>query len=320
MERIDLSIVIPYFNDSEHIESCVKSIVDQTGNLPTYEIIIINDKSTAQGSFSKLVEVKNRYSENCRIIIIQNLWKRGAGAARNTGISAASAEWIAFLDADDIYTPGSLEARWEIVRTAPEAKWISSDYIGMTHCGKVDQLSFGTQWLTSLPEANNAISTKSKYAVLQKPVEKINYGVVFLITVMVKKSLLIQVDGFNENLKINQDFNLWVRLAASTDLHYSPYIGSQYRRHDNNTTKSAATLPPHYWKLKSINNLIECEDLENHRTYLRGLKVYYLKKRAYKNRKNRKYFAGLISSFELVTQQPVSYSNWKSFVAASLGM
>lgn len=89
-----VSIIIPVYNKEKYIERCIKSIIGQTYS--NIELIIVNDGST-DNSFKKckaLQEVDNR-------IIIINQENKGVGEARNTGLDAATGNYIAFIDPDD---------------------------------------------------------------------------------------------------------------------------------------------------------------------------------------------------------------------------
>lgn len=96
-----VSFVIPAYNASRYIERCVNSIVCQ--NLPSYEIIVIND-----GSRDNTLEILNRLaSENDSIIVIDKP-NGGVSAARNDGLAQASGDVVMFVDADDYLIDGVL--------------------------------------------------------------------------------------------------------------------------------------------------------------------------------------------------------------------
>jgi glycosyltransferase involved in cell wall biosynthesis len=94
------SVVIPLFNKRDCIKRTILSVLSQTH--PDFELIVVDDGST-DGS----AEVVELISENRLKIIRQP--NGGVSKARNLGVKASSAEWVAFLDADDEYKPEFLE-------------------------------------------------------------------------------------------------------------------------------------------------------------------------------------------------------------------
>ena len=93
---VKVSIIMPVYNAVDFLEKSISSIVNQTLN--DVEIICVDDGST-DNSLDKLEELKIEYD----IIKIISQNNQGSGKARNTGLKNASGEYIAFLDADDIY-------------------------------------------------------------------------------------------------------------------------------------------------------------------------------------------------------------------------
>lgn len=91
-----VSVVIPVFNTSKYLKRCLDSVCNQT--LPDIEIICVNDCST-DNSLSILKEYSQKDS---RIKIIDLNKNKGAAAARNIGIKAATGQFIAFVDSDDL--------------------------------------------------------------------------------------------------------------------------------------------------------------------------------------------------------------------------
>src|SRR5215216_152427 len=97
----DVSIIIPAFNAAEFIGETLASVAAQT--FKNHEVIVVNDGSPDTEDLER--ELK-RYPARLQYIKQEN---RGAAAARNTGLRAASGEFVAFLDADDTWLPNFLE-------------------------------------------------------------------------------------------------------------------------------------------------------------------------------------------------------------------
>ena len=94
MNKIIISLIIPVYNVENYLRQCLDSIINQT--LKEIEIICINDGST--DSSKQILEEYALKDERIKIINQKN---KGAGAARNSGIDAATGEYIGFVDSDD---------------------------------------------------------------------------------------------------------------------------------------------------------------------------------------------------------------------------
>lgn len=93
-----ISVIIPCYNAASYIDRCMTSIAAQTIGMDVLEVICIDDAST-DDTWKCLKRWERLFPEN--IILIRQEVNRRQGAARNLGLSVASADWIAFVDADD---------------------------------------------------------------------------------------------------------------------------------------------------------------------------------------------------------------------------
>lgn len=98
MKTKKISVIIPCYNVGLYIDRCITSIINQTMGIENLELICIDDASTDDTWFH-LQKWEQCFPEN--IILIRQEKNRRPGAARNLGLLYASAEWIAFVDADD---------------------------------------------------------------------------------------------------------------------------------------------------------------------------------------------------------------------------
>lgn len=105
------AVVLPLYNKADHIERALRSIRSQT--LPPREIIVVDDGSTDGG---------RKYVRSQADVRLLERPAPGAGgyAARNLAIRAATQDWIAFLDADDAWSPDHLSSLSALSRQAPE--------------------------------------------------------------------------------------------------------------------------------------------------------------------------------------------------------
>ena len=113
-----VSVIIPAYNCAHSVTRAVESVLDQT--MQDFEIIVVDD-----GSSDNTREVLRRYFSDARFqYICQD--NRGAPGARNTGVRASRAEYLAFLDADDFLAPRALELMTDKLDTS-RASWCVID-------------------------------------------------------------------------------------------------------------------------------------------------------------------------------------------------
>ena len=92
-----VSVIIPYYKKINQISKTLNSVLAQT--FQDFEIILIYDDT----DIHDLTYIKESFSKNSKIKIVQNKKNYGAGMSRNIGIKHSSGSFIAFLDADDIW-------------------------------------------------------------------------------------------------------------------------------------------------------------------------------------------------------------------------
>lgn len=105
-----VSVIIPVYNVEKYVAATIQSVLSQT--YENFEILIVDD-----GSPDKSIEVCKLFKDS-RIKIIHQL-NRGLAGARNTGIRHASGDYLAFLDADDIWLPEKLEKHVHHLNNSP---------------------------------------------------------------------------------------------------------------------------------------------------------------------------------------------------------
>jgi len=104
-----ITVVIPVYNTQEYLEECLTSIKNQT--FSNIQVLIVNDctPDNSMAIAEKFVESDNRFQ------IIHHEKNKGAGGARNTGISNAKGKYISFLDSDDTYPLDSLSHLYDSI-------------------------------------------------------------------------------------------------------------------------------------------------------------------------------------------------------------
>jgi len=203
-----VSIVIPAFDAAPWIAKTIESALAQTW--PHIEVFVVND-----GSADKTLSIARQYeSERLRVITQPN---RGASAARNTGLRAATGDYIQFLDADDLLATDKIEQQMLALAAAPSGCVASGPW------GRFDQ------------EVANAVFTSEENWRDLAPIDWLalnfaGHGMMPPVAWLVPRSLVASVGLWDERLTLNDDGEYFCRLLlASTGIRFCPAARSYYR-------------------------------------------------------------------------------------------
>lgn len=218
-----ISVVIPCFNAERYVGATVESVLAQAW--PNLQIIIVDDGSS-DGSCAL---VQQRFPE---VTLIRQA-NQGVAAARNAGIRRATGEWIAFVDADDIWLPGKLHRQWEQLRDHPGVRmnytawevWQSQEPTPPSDL--ISNLQF------TAADARWAGASGWIYP------ELLLDCAVWTSTVMAHRSLFEEVGRFDTSLRIGEDYDLWLRISRVTQILRVSQPLALYRTHPASITKSA---------------------------------------------------------------------------------
>ncbi|QDL09642.1 glycosyltransferase family 2 protein [Brasilonema octagenarum UFV-E1] len=206
-----VSVVIPAYNAMTYLPETMESVQRQT--FSDFEVLIIND-----GSADNIVEwVSQLVDPRVKLICQTN---QGVPLARNKGIANAQGEYIAFLDADDLWEPTMLEKQVGCLENNPT--------VGLVHTwmAVIDAQSQPTGRVM----ISNAEGDVWKQLVVQNTVPS--------SSVMVRRGCFDTVGGFDPNLRNIDDWDMWIRIAARYPFAVIKEPLMHYRMHLNNMTKN----------------------------------------------------------------------------------
>jgi glycosyltransferase involved in cell wall biosynthesis len=228
-----VSVVIPAYNAEQLVAEAIQSVLAQTHQVT--EIIVVDD-----GSADNTSKVAEGYAKT-RVIRQPN---RGPGAARNTGIGAASGEWIAFLDSDDLWLPRKIEIQLGYITSSA----------GVIHANRFDPINFGNLW-----HRQTHITPSGA---------------------LVRKQALLDVGGFEETRAIIsvEDLNVWLRIAL-TDWQFVKSEGDLFGYRPTAQSLSGSDLKMARAELANIDivgKLVSCQPAEIERVR-QAAKIEYAK-------------------------------------------
>lgn len=197
-----ISVIVPCYNNAKYVAEALASVLTQS--VPTGEIILVDDGST-DGS----ADVAAGVSPHIHIIQQPN---GGIGSARNTGLAKATGDFIAFLDADDIWPERSLESRLTCLQDGGFdcvfgrlENFISPD----VPAEKAGSLSFPTG----------------------------EHQARFASSMLVMRDVMHKVGGFDEQLRVGEMFDFLGRLESeNVKIGFADGLCLRRRIHGNNTT------------------------------------------------------------------------------------
>ena len=131
-ENITISLIIPVYNVSKYIERCMKSVIKQTYN--HFECILVDDASP-DDSIAICERMIAAYDGPIQFRILHHQQNRGLSAARNTGIDAATGDYILFIDSDDIISNDCVEKLMAPVLKDCSIEMVAGEYLRFSDKG-----------------------------------------------------------------------------------------------------------------------------------------------------------------------------------------
>ncbi|TVP75359.1 MAG: glycosyltransferase family 2 protein [Puniceicoccaceae bacterium] len=206
-----ISICIPAYNAARFLPETLATIETQT--FPNWELIVVEDGSedgteALVGKFAETVSQPVQY--------LRHAENRGLTTTRNTGIAAAKHEWIAILDADDLWEPSHLA---QCVET------LSAGSYSLVHAGSV---LFDSDSGHILEQRAPSVAARDD---LPNSVFTQDY-IIQPSSVVLQKSLWEKVGGFNTGFQHVEDLEMWLRcLRAGAKIGYTGHLTCRYRKH-----------------------------------------------------------------------------------------
>lgn len=218
MKSIEIDVVVPVFNGDQYLADTLRSIQNQT--LAASRIIIADD-----GSSDKTADVAASFMQSDPRITYLKLPHKGVSAARNSGIKASKAPFIAFIDADDIWLPTKLEYQAAIFEAAAsDTGFVHSSYFCIDAEGEV--------------VGNAHVFPPKQRGDIFVPLLTDSYVLSgSASSVLVRRDVLDSAGHFDERLFYGEDWDLWIRLAKISKVDFTPEAVVGIRVHDKSAQR-----------------------------------------------------------------------------------
>lgn len=187
-----VSVIIPSYNRAWALKKAVDSVLDQ--DYKAFELIVVDD-----GSTDETQSLLKSYPAGAIKILHQP--HSGVSTARNRGVAAAAGAFIAFLDSDDYWYPKKLSAQVAFFEKNPDALICQTEEI----------------WIRNGRRVNPKAKHKKPSGMIFTP--SLELCLISPSAVMMRKSLLAKVDGFDESLPACEDYDLWLRITCRYPVH-----------------------------------------------------------------------------------------------------
>lgn len=210
-----VSVVVAAFNAESTLAEALASVAAQTYR--DFELIAVDDGSS--DSTPRLLETSARQWPWLRWEHQEN---SGVAATRTRGIQLARGEWIAFLDADDLWLPHKLAMQMAEVDRDPQLSLVYCDVRYFSRHGEAKQTMF----------EQRAHATGD---VLR---ELFMNNFILTSAALVRKSALLEAGGFNATHRVNEDVDLWLRIAEHHKFGCIEEVLVKYRRATGTLTRT----------------------------------------------------------------------------------
>lgn len=223
-----VSIITPFLNAEAYIGEAIASVRSQT--FEDWELLLVDDGSTDDS----LAIAAAAAALDDRVMLVDRPedTKRGAAAARNAGLAIARGNFIAFLDADDLFNDDKLDEEIALMVANPSAMMIYGPtrwwYPGEEH----------RDWMENMRAQANKLHHPPRLLIdvllLQKG------EVPCTCAVLIRRSAVAAVGGFHEDFALYEDQTLWAKLFLHYPVFVSDKTRSIYRQHPSSVSAAAA--------------------------------------------------------------------------------
>ncbi len=224
--QMPISVIIPAYKARKYLAEALESIGKQT--LPAAEVIVVDDKSP--DPVDDIIDDFAKRPGYPPLRLIKHETNRGQAAGRNTGMKAASGEWLAFLDCDDMWAPNHLES---VMGAATKT---GADLV---FCPAIlfdsDPHSPENYRLRPLTVDESAL----------RPISILNRCFIVISSSVIRAEATRSIGGFDEDPMMRgvEDLDLFMRmLGKGAKFHMDPEATLYYRKHPGSATETTGYL------------------------------------------------------------------------------
>jgi glycosyltransferase involved in cell wall biosynthesis len=226
-----VSCIINFLNAEKFLEEAIESVFTQTYR--NWELLLVDDGSTDDSTTIARKKAEH-YPEKVRYLEHEGHQNRGASAARNLGIHNARGEYIAFLDADDVYLPHKLEHQIPILVAHTEAGMLyGSSYYWYSWTGEPDDI----QWDNEVEIRNVQLNTPLKSEEFLHLFIQRKVLLPPTTSLLARRGTIENIGGFEEVFRDLFDDQVFiVKMSLEAPIVLVPGFFEKYRQHQDSCT------------------------------------------------------------------------------------
>lgn len=206
-----IAVIIPNYNYGLSLANAVYSVQRQTQPV---DYIIISDDNSSDSSKSVISGLIKKFNN---LIVVNSNKTTGPSAARNRGIRAAwglsDIDYIGFLDSDDLYEKDKVQESISVLKKYPGIGMVYSDY-----------------YIQNNIDNTRRIEYKEPFSLKRLHQECFGH------TPIIRKNVIGQVGLFDEELRVAEDWDMWIRIGEKFPMYHIPKPLHTYTVHENGTT------------------------------------------------------------------------------------
>lgn len=238
---LKVSVIIPTYNRAHVLREAIDSVLSQ--KYSDLELLVVDD-----GSTDHTKEVASSYTSKLAYIYQEH---KGVSAARNRGIKQAQGNYLSFLDSDDLWLPDKLSTQMRFMEDHPEIYICYTEEIWIRKGVRVNPMKKHKKFSGMIFEHCLPLCIVSPSSVL------------------IARSLLEEIGVFDEELKVCEDYDLWLRISARYPIYLldTPLI---IKRGGHDDQLSKAMNGQDRFRIKALVKLLESDSLSPHQRELAG--------------------------------------------------
>jgi glycosyltransferase involved in cell wall biosynthesis len=229
-ERPLVSVIMIFLDEERFIAQAIESVLAQS--YQDWELLLVDDGSMDR-STGIARDYCTRHPARIRYLEHPGHARHGTAASRNLGLAAARGEYVAFLDADDLYLPSRIESHVQVLRRWPEVAAVQSDHVRW-HAWRCASGQGALVLHRFRPSLGDSVLRPPMALAL---IQAVPYLLPGTCDITVRRSVAMAVGGFEEQFRIlyeDQSFVCKIYLEHAVYVRHA--VEAVYRRHEGSST------------------------------------------------------------------------------------
>lgn len=229
-----VSVITPFTTQASYIGAAIASVAAQTSD--AWELVLVDDNPrdpARAGGATRAIAERAAAADPARVRVVDPPRPgAGAAAARNHGIAVARGDFVAFLDADDVFRPGKLAHEVAVLDAHREAALVYGPtewwYDGVPGRDWVEWPGVATERVHPPPRLLIDVMLRQRG------------DVPCTCGFLIRRDAVVAVGGFEERFALYEDQSLWAKLFLAHPAYVSSTCAARYRQHPSSTSALAA--------------------------------------------------------------------------------